>query len=72
MDDLLSNIVVVVVGGLILAGSLSAIGWAYRNHRTLTRLDRQVNKLTRITKELIDSMDPEQGKKLLVEWLDDD
>ena len=72
MDGLFSNIVVAVVGGLILAALLSAIGWAYRNHRTLTRIDRQVNKLTRITKGLIDSMEPEQGKKVLVEWLDDD
>ena len=68
MDELVLPIVVAVVGGLVLAGVLSAIGWTYRNHRTLVNLDRQVDKLTRITRTLIDSTDPEQGKKLLVEW----
>ena len=72
MDGVLEPIAVTVIGGLVLAGVLGAIGWAYRNHRSLARVERQVDKLTLITMELIESTDPEQRKKLLVEWLDKD
>ena len=72
MDELVWRIAATVVGGLIVAGSLGAIGWAYRNHRTLARHDRQIKKLTSIIKTLAESTSPEQGKKILIDWLDED
>lgn len=72
MDEVAWRIVSTVVGGLVLTGLLGSIGWAYRNHRTLARNDRQIKKLTQITKSLVDSTNPEQAKKLLVDWLEED